>query len=134
MNKYIEISFNYSEKMDKEQVEKEKTSKRQFANAYIAYMMIGSYFKKCKAVSPARTSFFYANYKELNPQTQYRRETGIERIFLNRYRTRLPEFREMICEVHFRKDEENVYVDFRTGIYDFTAVLGPDGSMWFTED
>ena len=27
MNKYIEISFNYSEKKDKEQVEKEKSSK-----------------------------------------------------------------------------------------------------------
>lgn len=48
MNKYIEISFNYSEKKDKEQVEKEKSSKRQSANAYIAYMMIGSYFKNAK--------------------------------------------------------------------------------------
>ena len=133
MKKYIEISFNYNEEADKNIAKRKKSEKRQSVNAYISYMMIGSYFKRCTPVSPVRRNFYYLHYKEINPDTQYIREEMIENIFLKNYGKRIREFGEMICKADFREEGMNVCVDFRTGIYDFTAVIAPDGHVRFEE-
>jgi hypothetical protein len=104
----------------------EKGYNRQFAAAYAAYMIVGSYFYKCEAANSYEEKHLYLHYVEMPMGKQIDCEKRIDDLMQNiEYND--PGFIESIaslkCVTAFYKDGEDFIVDFRTGGFESLQVL-----------
>ena len=90
-------------------------SNQQFAAGYVVYMMGGSYFKNCVCKSPFEEKRLYLNYAELSNQKQIEMEEKVLGRFEELDKNLLEKFEELKCEVSFRQEEKDFFVEFRTG-------------------
>lgn len=91
----------------------QKGYNRQYATAYIMYMMAGSYFFSCKTSYRLRN--LHLHYAEMPRQKQYDHESHaissmeeLDKDFLQRIST-------LRCEVICRACGEELFMDFNTG-------------------
>ena len=108
----------------------EKGYNRQFATAYAAYMIVGSYFHKCTAANSYEEKHLYLHYVEMPMGKQVDCEKRIDDLMLNiEYND--PEFMECIAQLnsstYFYKEDEYFIVDFRTGGFEGLQVMVDPG-------
>ena len=127
MNNYTEIDLNTSNINQSEG----NGSETQLATAYIIYMMLGSYFKSCKAQSTLKVNSLYVHYTEMRVNTQLSAERRIERDFTEQFAEYLPLFEDSICEVSVYDSGDNLCLRFDTGFEKLIAVVDREGQYEF---
>lgn len=94
---------------------KEKGYNRQLATAYIAGMMIGSYFYKSIYCSVLEEKHLYLHYAEMPRAKQYEQEEKILRQMAQLDRDLLRQLQELKCQIRCRRQGENYLLEFDTG-------------------
>ena len=98
----------------------------QDATAYIVYMIIGSYYTKCKAKNMMKEKALYMHYKQLGPKNQIRIERNVERIFL---RMRDIVNTDLAAEVAFSCYGDAYIVYFHTGFQNINVYVDKEGMI-----
>lgn len=90
----------------------DKKSTKQQENAYIIYMMLGSYFDKTVCKTKHLEKILYLYYKELSADKQVARENEV----MKELDKHFEEYAELLenaeCEIYFQKVGENFEVLF----------------------
>ena len=112
--------------MSKE-ISKGNVNKSQRENAYILYMMIGSYFRRCHCVSCGVEQNLYLYYQEM----PMNRQTKAEEQVLRRFNRKFEEFshclEDLECKVHIRYVKDNYIIYFATGFEEIIVTVYPNG-------
>ena len=124
---YTEIDLNTSNINQSEG----NGSETQLATAYIVYMMLGSYFKSCKAQSALKVNSLYVHYTEMRVNTQLSTERRIERDFTEQFAEFLPLFENSLCEVSIYDSGDNLCLRFDTGFEKLIAMVDREGQYEF---
>ena len=127
MDNYTEIDLNTSNINQSEG----NGSETQLATAYIVYMMLGSYFKSCKAQSALKVNSLYVHYTEMRVNTQLSAERRVERDFTEQFAEYLPLFEDSVCEVSIYDSGDNLCIRFDTGFEKLIAVVDREGQYEF---
>jgi len=125
--KYTEIDLNTSNINQSEG----NGSEAQLATAYIVYMMIGSYFKSCKAQSILKVNSLYVHYTEMRANTQLSTERRVERDFTEQFAEYLPLFENSLSEVSIYESDDNLCLCFDTGFEKLIAMVDREGQYEF---
>ena len=88
---------------------------KQFAAAYIVYMMGGSYFKKCECKNKHEEKRLFLHYAEMPKQKQLNAEDGFLRKLEKLNPVFLDQMEELKSEVHFWKEDSDYNIVFQTG-------------------
>ena len=99
----------------------------QMQTAYIAYMMIGSYFSSCHCENRVREKNLFLHYSDMRQRDQMSLESQVEREFLHTFHNCLSIFEGLQCEVVFTKREDNLLVYFHTGLEEAIVSITPTG-------
>jgi len=101
----------------------------QYSEAYIVYMIIGSYFADCVCSNELEEKHLYLHYKEMPANRQLRDEKSVIDFFERHYRDLIVGISGLKCEAFFRKLCGNYYVCFDTGFERIMAVISPEGKF-----
>lgn len=105
----------------------EKTSHRQQETAYMLYMIIGSYFHRCRCRSKALEENLFLYYKELGERRQIDKERQIIRVSEGVLGECLASMAQMNAEVFISKTDEMYVLRFYTGFEDIVATVDDKG-------
>lgn len=105
----------------------EKEDTRQKENTYMLYMIIGSYFHKCRCKSRIMEEKLFLYYTEMNEKHQGDCEEKIIERVENNLDSRLSEFSEMNCEVSISQTAEQYRLVFYTGFEGVTVCVDGKG-------
>lgn len=94
---------------------KEKGYNRQLATAYIAGMMIGSYFYKSRFASIMEEKHLYLHYAEMPRARQYEEEEKLLRAMSGMERSFLRRIGELKCQIRCGREGERYVLTFDTG-------------------
>lgn len=104
----------------------EKRYNKQFAVAYIIYMIGGSYFYKCDY--PKQCKRLYLHYAEMPRQKQYEYEEKVIKTLERMDKEFLENLKQLKCEVLFHNEAEKYKVEFRTyGFESLKCIVHRDG-------
>ena len=127
MEQYEEIDlYRYTESR-----EAETENFLQMQTAYIAYMMISSYFSSCRCQNKAREDNLFLHYSDMRQREQMSIETQLDHNFEKEFYDSLEKFSHMHCEVIFSNRGENIIVYFRTGFEELLVNVTPTGEYTF---
>lgn len=93
----------------------EKTSHRQQETAYMLYMIIGSYFRRCSCRSKALEENLFLYYKELGERRQIDKERQIIRVSEGVLKDNMTDLAEMNAEVVISRADDLYILRFYTG-------------------
>lgn len=112
----------------------DKKSTKQQENAYILYMMLGSFFDRTVCKTKHMEKVLYLYYKELSADKQVARENEVLKELDKHFAdyTELMEIEE--CEVYFQKVGENYEVLFFAGELCIKAVVDNKGMYQITSN
>ena len=110
---------------------KENNNFMQQAVTYITYMMVGSYFKTAIPANHFRIDSYYIQYKDLNAKTQIKKENIVDRIFQKKCKNIIKDINDLKTEVHVTQTEDNIYLDFITGVLDIKCTISEDAKVSF---
>ena len=99
----------------------------QMQTAYIAYMMIGSYFSSCNCENRVREKNLFLHYSDMRQRDQMSLESQVEREFLRTFHNSPPVFESLQCEVIFTKRKDSLLVYFHTGLEEVLVSITPTG-------
>lgn len=114
----------------------DKTTHKQEENAYIVYMIMGSYFKKCECKSEAMETSLRLFYRDMQPAKQEKREEDVIRELDRITKDYQDELANVNCEAHIRKAGDNYKIIFSTGLENIEAVVDKAGkyTVSYTEN
>lgn len=95
---------------------------------YVAYMMIGSFFKKTLVSNRNAEMQLYLHYKEMNIPTQQKLESDIVKKAEKELRQYLPCLSEMQADVTFKLDDSDSRVIFDTGFEEIRVEVSRNGA------
>ena len=105
----------------------EKRYSKQLVNAYIVYMMLGSFFGWCRFKNTMEESRLKMHYVAMSSSEQVKREEEIEKVILEVIR---PErIGDLKCEVRTSASKGRYFLLFHTGIMDFIVEVLPKGRI-----
>lgn len=104
----------------------------QYSEAYIVYMIIGSYFADCVCSNELEEKHLYLHYKEMPANRQLRDEKSVIDFFERHYRDLITGIRGLRCEVFFRKRNGSYCICFDTGFERIMAVISSEGKFDIT--
>lgn len=93
----------------------EKTSHRQQETAYMLYMIIGSYFHRCRCKSKAVEKNLFLYYKELQENRQVEKERQIIKVSEGVLKYKMADLAEMNAEAVISKVNDLYILSFYTG-------------------
>ncbi|MBQ7774660.1 MAG: hypothetical protein IJ379_06895 [Lachnospiraceae bacterium] len=107
----------------------EKKSRKQQENAYIVYMMLGSFFEKavCKAKFLEKSLFLY--YKDLSAEKQVKREEEILNDLEKQLAQYMDELKDNNCQVHIQYKDENYVLQFVADNMLIETIIDKKGSI-----
>ena len=94
---------------------KEKGYNRQLATAYIAGMMIGSYFYKSTYCSVLEEKHLYLHYAEMPRAKQYDQEEAVLRHMAQLGQDFLKRLQDLKCQIRCWRQGEKYLLEFDTG-------------------
>lgn len=103
----------------------EKTSHRQQETAYMLYMIIGSYFHRCRSKALEENLFLY--YKELGESRQIDKERLIIRVSEGVLKDNMTDLAQMNAEVVISRADEMYVLRFYTGFEDIVVTVDDNG-------
>ena len=107
-----------------------KSYSKQMAAGYIAYMMGGSYFHRCKCKNPGEESRLYLHYVEMPREQQYRQEERVLQFMEGLSPLFLKWLSGLNCEARCRRREDDYVVEFLTGGFDsIQCVVEKNGNI-----
>lgn len=92
-----------------------KTSHRQQETAYMLYMIIGSYFHRCRCKSKAVEENLFLYYKELQEKKQVEKERQIIKVSEGVLKDNIVDLAEMNAEAVISKVNDLYILSFYTG-------------------
>ena len=114
-----------------EQREAESENFLQMQTAYIAYMMISSYFLTCKCQNKVKEENLFLHYSDMRQREQMAIESQLEREFQRSFYDCLDTLANLHCEVIFSMKGEDMVVYFHTGLEELTCTITPTGEYTF---
>ncbi len=96
---------------------------------YIAYMMIGSIFKKTIVTNQAAEQQLYLYYKEMNPTAQERKEKSVLKTAEQALASHMAELGNMHAEVYFFLSDNDSHLIFNTGFNIIHVVVTRKGEF-----
>lgn len=105
----------------------EKTSHRQQETAYMLYMIIGSYFHRCRCKSRAVEENLFLYYKELQEKRQVEKERQIIKVSEGVLKDNMSDLAEMNAEVVISKADGLYVLRFCTGFEDIVITVDDKG-------
>lgn len=105
----------------------EKTSHRQQETAYMLYMIIGSYFHRCRCRSKALEENLFLYYKELGESRQIDKERLIIRVSEGVLKDNMTDLAQMNAEVVISRADEMYVLRFYTGFEDIVVTVDDKG-------
>lgn len=107
----------------------ENSYSRQFATAYAVYMMLGSYFRKCRMVNALEESHLRMHYASMKTGDQYLVEEQADEDAVALLENERVD--DLHCEVQTRLVKGIYHILFRTGLTDFRADVDRRGRVSF---
>ena len=98
-----------------------------YAAAYIAYMMVGSFFKKTMFKNPVQEKQLFMEYKTMKESKQIEWEDRTEALAEQVFANDTPEIDK--CVVFGFEEKGKYYLRFRTGNKDYEAVINRKGEL-----
>ena len=95
--------------------------------AYIVYMMVGSYFKKCESHNCLLERKLRMMYREMREQAQWGLEARIEKEFLRSCSLNLKALGELRATAFIKKEKDFASVWFRTGFEEVVVLIDAEG-------
>ena len=105
----------------------EKTSHRQQETAYMLYMIIGSYFHRCRCKSKALEENLFLYYKELGESRQIDKERQIIRVSEGVLKDNMTDLAEMNAEAIISKVDNLYILSFYTGFERIVVTVDDKG-------
>ena len=105
----------------------EKTSHRQQETAYMLYMIIGSYFHRCRCRSKALEENLFLYYKELGESRQIDKERLIIRVSEGVLKDNMTDLAQMNAEVVISRADDMYVLRFYTGFEDIVVTVDDKG-------
>ena len=102
-------------------------SNRMHAAAYIAYMMVGSFFKKTVFKNPIHEKQLFMNYKAMKESKQIEWEIWTEALAEKVLADDTPE--KNSCVIFDFQEKGKYYLRFRTGKRDYEAEIDRKGHL-----
>lgn len=107
----------------------EKKYNRQFAESYIAYMMVGSLFKKAVCKNPSEAKHLYLHYAEMPSEKQMNQEYAVLKQLDNFDFFFLNQIKQMQCEVYMKPCSDCYLITFSTGFETIIARVDVKGHL-----
>lgn len=105
----------------------EKVSHEQQENAYILYMIIGSYFNKCICKSKMIEMNLMIYYKEMRFGKQERKEQLVIKAVEQIFGRRKSQLADLNCEAIIARDGSDYKLVFYTGFEEVIAAVDKNG-------
>ena len=106
----------------------ERNYNRQYAAAYVVYMMAGSCFARCRSLRVFCN--WYLHYAEMPRQQQYQCESQVIRATERMTCCFLEKIAALHCEVSCRHEGDDLCLDFCTGGFEgLHCLIHPDGTF-----
>ncbi len=127
MNNYQEVNLNEV----KETLSEQTVNAPQRQTAYIAYMMVGSYFRSCQCESEMKEQNMKLHYLDMKKPKQERLEELVEKDFSTFFSSDLPALQELDSKVQFLEDGEDLMVCFLGRFGKLLVTITPKGEYIF---
>lgn len=100
-------------------------------NAYILYMIVGSYFNKCICLNKITECNLYLYYREMPVGKQLAREKQVIERTEKAIGFMADDLKDLHCQVEIRRDAEEIRLVFRTWFHTILVTVEPKGRYSF---
>ena len=107
------------------------SSNVQEENAYILYMIVGSYFNRCICVNRLTEGNLFLYYKEMPAGKQLYREKQVIDRTEKAIGFMADDLKDLHCQVEIRRDAEEIRLVFRTWFHTILVTVEPKGRYRF---
>ena len=94
---------------------RDKSYNKQYAAGFIAYMMVGSMFRKCICKNKMEASHLYMHYREMPQNQQFSVEDSILSLIHGLDEDYQNAMQDLKCEVVFQQQPNTYLITFTTG-------------------
>ena len=100
-------------------------------NAYILYMIVGSYFNKCICLNKITECNLYLYYREMPVGKQLAREKQVIDRTEKAIGFMADDLKDLHCQVEIRRDAEEIRLVFRTWFHTILITVESNGRYRF---